>query len=111
MKTTSIGKEAEIKVAKYLKSISFKILEHNWRTRVCEIDLIAQKANIIYFVEIKFRSSNEQGDGLEYITPKKLKQIHFAAEIWLQKNEWEGDYRILAASVDSTNKINTIELI
>jgi putative endonuclease len=111
MKTTYIGKEAEIKVAKYLKNTGFKLLEHNWHTRVCEIDLIAEKANVIYFVEVKFRSNNEQGDGLEYITPKKLKQIHFAAEIWIQKNEWEGDYRILAASVDSSSKINIIELI
>jgi Holliday junction resolvase-like predicted endonuclease len=110
MKTTYIGKEAEIKVAKYLKNIGFKVLGHNWRTRLCEIDLIAQKDNVIYFIEVKFRGNSEQGEGLEYITPKKLKQIHFAAEIWVQQNNWDGDYQILAASVDSESNIKIFEL-
>jgi uncharacterized protein (TIGR00252 family) len=109
MKTTYIGKEAELKVAEYLKSVGFKVLEHNWRTRVCEIDLVAQKENVIYFIEVKYRGNNEQGGGLEYITPKKLKQIHFAAEIWVQQNNWTGDYRLLAGAVSHSN-IKIIDL-
>jgi uncharacterized protein (TIGR00252 family) len=109
MKTTFIGKNAEAKVAKYFNNTGFKILDQNWRTRVCEIDLIAQKEAVVYFIEVKYRSSTKQGDGLEYITPKKLKQLHFAAEIWVQQNKWTGDYRLLAAAVSDSN-IKIIEL-
>ncbi len=103
MKTTYIGKNAEQAVANYLKSNKYEILCQNWRTRVCEIDVIAKKDGVIYFVEVKYRGRDNQGDGLAYITPKKLRQMNFAAEIWIQENGWEGDWRLLAAAVDSQN--------
>jgi Holliday junction resolvase-like predicted endonuclease len=109
MKTTFIGKEAESRVADHLKKSGFAILGQNWRTKVCEIDLIAKKENIVYFMEVKFRSSEKQGGGLEYITPAKLRRVRFAAEIWNQQNSWDGDYRLLAAAV-SDNDIQIIEI-
>jgi uncharacterized protein (TIGR00252 family) len=109
MKTTFIGKDAESRIADFLKANKFKILAQNWRTRVCEIDIVARKDKIVYFVEVKYRSSEKQGSGLEYITPKKLQQVHFAAEIWNQQNDWEGDYRILGAEV-TDDKIKIVEI-
>jgi uncharacterized protein (TIGR00252 family) len=109
LKTTLVGKSAESEVADYLKANKFKILAQNWRTRVCEIDLVAQKDKIIYFVEVKYRSTENQGSGLDYITPKKLEQVQFGAEIWNQQNGWEGDYRILGAEV-SENNIKIVEI-
>jgi uncharacterized protein (TIGR00252 family) len=109
MKTTFIGNEAEEKVAETLSSDGYKILAQNWRTRVCEVDIVASRDKIIYFVEVKYRSSNLQGSGIEYITPKKLNQIKFAAQIWTQENNWDGDYRILGAEV-SDHDIKIIEI-
>jgi len=109
MQTTSIGKKAESRVADYLNSRHFKILAQNWRTKVCEIDIVAKKDSVIYFVEVKYRSQQSQGDGLDYITPKKLQRMHFAAEIWNQQNGWEGDWRLFAAAV-SDNDIEILEL-
>jgi uncharacterized protein (TIGR00252 family) len=102
MKTTFVGQNAEARVAKLLEKAGFKILARNWRTRVCEIDIVANKNKVVYFVEVKFRSSEKQGSGLDYITSKKLKQMHFAAEIWIQQNDWAGDYRIVAAEISDT---------
>lgn len=110
MKTTFIGKKAESRVAEHLKEQGFKILAQNWRTKVCEIDLVARKNDVVYFVEVKYRSSEKQGDGLDYITPQKLKQVEFAAQIWNQQNNWEGDYRVLAAAVSDEAAIEIIEL-
>lgn len=110
MITTRIGQAAEVAVADFLISNGYKIVERNFRNRVCEIDIIAQKQRVIYFVEVKYRSSDKQGDGLEYITPKKLRQMHFAAEIWVQQHNWTGDYQLLAASVNEYQKIKVIEL-
>lgn len=112
MKTTEQGRLAEAAVAKYLTSQAFEIIGQNWRTRVCEIDIIAKKKKIVYFVEVKYRGSTVQGEGFEYITPRKLKQIKFAAEIWNSENNWSGDYRLLAASVGgpSAESIEIIEI-
>jgi uncharacterized protein (TIGR00252 family) len=110
MKTTFIGKKAEARVAEFLNNEGYKILAQNWRTKVCEIDVVAKKEDIVYFIEVNYRSSEKQGGGLEYITPKKLNQIHFAAQIWVQQNNWNGDYRLLAAAVSGSEGISVVEL-
>jgi putative endonuclease len=110
MKTTFVGKKAESRVADYLKKNGFKVITKNWRAKVCEIDVVAKKDNVVYFVEVKYRSSEKQGGGLDYITSKKLKQLHFAAQIWNQQNQWEGDYRILAAAVSDDENILIVEV-
>ena len=99
MKTTTTGRQAEAAVADYLVEDGFKILAKNWRTRWCEIDLIAQKDKIIHFIEVKYRFSESHGSGFEYITPHKLNQTKFAAGFWCAHNDWDGDYRIIAAEV------------
>ena len=112
MNTTDTGRRAEQAVADYLKKLNYKILDQNWRTRWCEIDIVAQKESAIFFVEVKYRKTANQGDGLEYITPKKLQQMAFAAEFWVAQNNWQGEYTLAAASVAGENlKItNFIEL-
>ena len=36
----------------------------------------------MYFVEVKHRKNDKAGDGTAYITPKKLKQMQFAANLY-----------------------------
>jgi Holliday junction resolvase-like predicted endonuclease len=74
-------------------------LNQNWRTKWCEIDIVAQKTQTIYFVEVKYRKSAAWGSGLEYITSKKLKQMQFAAMFWVTENNWDGDYSLAAVEV------------
>ncbi|MBI1856980.1 YraN family protein [Candidatus Saccharibacteria bacterium] len=95
------GHDAEKTAAEYLKKRNFKIRELNWRTRFCEIDIVAEKDNIIYFVEVKYRKNNSQGTGLEYITKSKLKKMRFAADLWVSSNNWEKDYQMAALAIDN----------
>lgn len=111
MKTTIRGKQAETAVAEQLTRDGYEIITQNWKTKVCEIDVIAQKAGIIYFVEVKYRGGQAQGDGLAYISSQKLRKLHFAANIWNQNNNWNGDYRLLAASVTTDGRDYIIEEI
>ena len=87
-------------------------MDRNWKTRVCEIDIVTQKNGVIFLVEVKHRSSPAQGDGFEYITNQKLKRMIFAAEIWKQHSGWSGDYRLMAAAVSGPDcaEIEIIEL-
>lgn len=110
MKTVRIGRGAEAAVSLYLESKGFKILDRNWRTKVCEIDLVTSKDDIVFFIEVKYRMRDEQGDGFDYITPKKLTQMEFAARLWCSVNKWEGDYRLAAASVKGV-RFDHIEII
>jgi uncharacterized protein (TIGR00252 family) len=87
MTNYATGHQAEKDAAEYLKSQGFKIVELNWKTKYCEIDIIAKKNDTLYFVEVKYRKNNAHGEGIEYITQKKLKQMHFAANMWLSNND------------------------
>ena len=92
--STHRGRAAEDTAATFLRGKGFKVLAQNWRTRWCEIDIVAQKAKRIYFVEVKYRGHTNWGSGLDYITPRKLQQMHFAAEAWIAAHKLSGDYRL-----------------
>jgi uncharacterized protein (TIGR00252 family) len=98
MDTTDIGRQAETAAADYLKSKGYEIIDNNWRTRWCEIDIVAKKHRTVVFTEVKYRKSSSWGDGLDAITPKKLQQMSFAAELWVSSNDWRGDYGLIAIS-------------
>jgi uncharacterized protein (TIGR00252 family) len=106
--STEVGRAAEDVAAKYLEKLGHKILERNWRTRWCEIDIVSQKGSVLYFVEVKYRASSAWGNGLEYVTPKKLQQMRFAAEFWLVGARTNAkDCRLAAISLsDSPPKVD-----
>lgn len=112
MKTTTIGQTAEGAVADHLVQDGYKILGRNWKTKICEIDIVARKDDVIYFVEVKYRAGEQQGSGLEHITPQKLNQIKFAIRVWCQNHTWDGDCRILGAEVSGLgfDNIDIVEL-
>jgi len=99
--SSSTGHQAERRAAAYLAHQGFKLLDQNWKTRYCEIDIVCSKNNRMYFVEVKYRSNTKQGSGLDYITPRKLRQMHFAAELWVSNHDWSGDYQLAVISVDA----------
>lgn len=101
----STGHEAEQVAARYLESKGFVIEEINWKTPACEVDIIAVKDKVMYFVEVKYRKSSDQGSGFDYITPKKLQQMKFAAACWVQMNKYHGDYEIAAIELSAHFKI------
>lgn len=99
--TTDIGLRSEQLVADHLASEGWVVLERNWRTRYCEIDLIAKKEGHLVFVEVKHRSKNLSGDGLDAITTKKLQQMRFAVEVYVSNNP-QSEATIIQLMVAST---------
>ena len=67
----------------YLASHGYSILHMNWRYANWEIDIIANKSNIIHFVEVKTRRTNTYGYPEDDVSKKKLKNLVNAAEEFL----------------------------
>jgi len=112
--TTAIGRAAESAAAEFLQAKGCTVLAQNWRTRWCEIDIVAHRGHTIYFVEVKYRARSNWGAGLDYVTPKKLRQMQFAAEFWVAKHQFRGDYRLAAIELTGTpphvvRAVNSIE--
>jgi len=98
--STELGRQAEQAAAEYAQRLGYTVLAQNWRTRWCEIDLIVKKAQVILFVEVKYRRTASFGGGLDYVTSRKLLQMHFAAEFWLAKHQQQAyHYRLAVAEV------------
>lgn len=53
----NLGKKGEELVAKYLEKNNFIIIEKNFSSKYGEVDIIAQKDNVIAFVEVKLRQN------------------------------------------------------
>lgn len=98
--TKQIGDAAESKVANYLIRSGHEIVERNWKTKFCEIDIVSKCGDTVYFTEVKYRRKPDQGGGLAAITTKKQQQMTFAAEYYAVKYNLKSmDLRLAAASV------------
>lgn len=99
MSTTESGRKAERAAALYLEMRGYKILEQNWRRVQAEVDIVAEKDGSIYFVEVKYRASGQQGSGLDYITGSKLRKMQRGANLWVEETRWRGPYQLAAVEV------------
>lgn len=99
----SVGHEAEKRAAEYLAQNGFEIEALNWTNHLAEVDIIAKKDKRINFIEVKYRRTENQGSGLDYITPKKLQQMQRAAEMWVHENKWRGEYTLGALELAGEN--------
>lgn len=77
-----LGRFGEDLAAKHLKSLGFKIIERNFRSRVGEIDIIVQEKNTLVFIEVKTRFGDKYGKPEEAITPWKIKSIIRTAQFY-----------------------------
>lgn len=76
------GEQGEAFAEEYLRSRGYKILEKNFRSKVGEIDIVAQEADILIFVEVKTRWSSRYGAPEEAVTPRKLQKIKKVGEYY-----------------------------
>ncbi len=80
----SLGKKGEILAREYLEKLGFNIVDHNFRSRYGEIDLIVRKEKAFRFVEVKFRRSLNYGLHHESVIKNKQERIKRAALYWLR---------------------------
>jgi putative endonuclease len=99
MSSTDTGHKAERAAANYLEMRGFKLLELNWRRPHTEVDIIASKDRVVYFVEVKYRRSDKQGGGFDYVTSSKLHRMRRGAESWVVETKYFGAYQLAAIEV------------
>lgn len=96
--TKQIGDRAEQKAIDFLIEKRYTILETNYRYKRSEIDIIAQKDNVLHIIEVKYRSNNRFGYPEEFVDDKKADMIGLAAEFYIEDNDWTNfvQYDIIA---------------
>ncbi len=66
-------------MAKHLKENGYIIVKRNWRDRFGELDIIAQKGNVLAFVEVKTRDESAIVSGFEAVDSLKQEKIRRTA--------------------------------
>lgn len=93
------GKIAENIAADHLKKYGYKILVRNFRFQKAEIDIIAEKDDLIIIVEVKARSTDAFMLPHEAVTKTKIKSIVSAANHYLEEFNRDNEVRFDIISV------------
>ncbi len=83
----ALGRRGEERAVSYLKGLSYRILERNYKSRFGEIDIIAKDKGVLSFVEVKTRQTPSFGKPEEGVHPKKQHQLSKVALDYLHKNK------------------------
>ena len=86
MEARLLGKWGERLVAEDLRSKGWKLVETNYRCRMGEIDLIAEKGKYLVFVEVKLRKGDRFGQAAEAVTAEKQRKLRATAELYLAEH-------------------------
>ena len=82
-KRLKFGREGESAALTFLKKKGYRILEKNFRSKVGEIDIVAEQDGVIVFVEVKARADHEFGHPFNALTPAKQRKIIQTAQTFL----------------------------
>src|SRR5262249_43128294 len=79
-----LGARGEQLAAAHLERLGYRMLARNHRTRWGELDLIAQRHELLAFVEVKTRrASGGAGSPFEAVDRRKRTQVRRIAASWL----------------------------
>ncbi|MGE8556371.1 MAG: YraN family protein [Chryseobacterium jejuense] len=93
------GKKAEEMAADFLQKSGYKILVRNFRFQKAEIDIIAEKDELIIIVEVKARSTDAFMLPQEAVTKTKIRSIVLAANHYLEESDKQNEVRFDIISV------------
>lgn len=80
-----IGEIGENVACKFLVKQGFKIIDRNYRKKWGEIDIVAQKDNILHFIEVKSVSLRTDLKDLNKVGPWNNYQPEENVHFWKQK--------------------------
>jgi putative endonuclease len=80
-----LGQKGEDLALKHLEDKGYKLRHRNWKAGRHEIDIIAEKRDLIVFVEVKSRNDNYKMHPVTAVTKEKQKSIIYAADNYIQR--------------------------
>ena len=92
--TDTVGHKGEAIAAKYYQQRGWLLLNHNYRTRMGEIDLILYKEDTLVFAEVKTRAGTMLDRPAAAVDARKQQRLILAAQQYLQRSPYgEADIR------------------
>lgn len=108
-KHNELGSFGEELAVDFLLQKGYKILARNWRFQKAEVDVIAQKKDILAAVEVKTRSTNDFGDPQDFVNSKKINLLVKAVDEYVQQKDLDVEVRFDIIAITTNNKKLEIE--
>ena len=109
------GAQGEAIARRYLCRQGYRIIECNWSSIFGELDIIAARAGVLTFVEVKTRRTADTEAALAGITAAKRERMLKAVYLYLHEREfdpeaqWRIDVIAVALSGKGPPKIEHVE--
>ena len=81
-----LGAWGEEQAWEYLRKKKYKLLDHGYRCRFGEIDLIVADRKHLLFVEVKLRKSGDFALAREFVDSKKQGRLRTTAALYLSEH-------------------------
>ena len=104
-----LGQEGEDISVKYLINKGYVILKRNYRNGHAEIDIIAQKKDVLGIVEVKTRSNADFGKPQDFVKPKQIKNLVKAVDEYVTVNDLDVEVRFDIIAIVKEKGIFKIE--
>ncbi|WP_431133356.1 YraN family protein [Psychroserpens mesophilus] len=88
-----LGKKGEDLAVAFLLKNGYKIFERNYTFQKAEVDIIAQKKDVLAIVEVKTRSTNVFGNPQDFLKPKQIQRIVKAVDNYITSNRLDVEVR------------------
>lgn len=89
-----IGNKGEAIAVNWLLENQFQIINRNHYTPYGELDIIAKKEHLFYFIEVKYRRNLNYGTAREALTRQKINHIKKSVLHYITSQKAYLDYRI-----------------
>lgn len=96
---SKLGQIGEELTCRHLVKSGYEVIMRNYFSRFGEIDIIAQKQDLIIFVEVKTRQSNAMVKPIEAVTKKKQRKLIKTAVDYLIKHKTDKQPRFDIVSI------------
>ncbi len=104
-----LGKDGEKLAVEFLIKNGYTIRETNWHFHKAEVDIIAQKNNVLAVVEVKTRSTDYFGDPQDFVKPKKIKLLVGAIDDYVVSRNLDVDVRFDIIGIIKNKKGTSLE--
>ncbi|WP_299113911.1 YraN family protein [uncultured Winogradskyella sp.] len=88
-----LGKKGEQLAVDFLIENNYAIVAQNYRFEKAEVDIIAQKDDILAIVEVKTRSTTDFGNPQDFVKPKQIKNLVKAVDEYVSVNDLDVEVR------------------
>ena len=107
-----LGSIGEKLAVSFLEAKGYRILERNFKSKIGEVDIVAQDKDTVCFIEVKARTTDDFGKAIEAVSTTKQRRLAKVALFYLRKNNLEDvGVRFDVVAIDFDEEDPKIEII